>query len=225
MAGISVTWYTFLEQGRDVNPSEQVLGAIAEALGLDDAERSYVLALSTDVPALQEGDDRSVAPEVADVLRMVEPNPAYVTGSAFELLAWNESAADLFRDATTAPDPNLVLWVFLAPAARDALCDWSGIAQGVLARFRTSAGRHPGSATLARVQSELLDASPEAREWWPRYDIGENRAGAKRVRRLSGQILLLSYASFRVADRPDQVLTIHRPIEAAGVPEGGRAGS
>ncbi|SEQ55876.1 helix-turn-helix transcriptional regulator [Microlunatus flavus] len=210
LAGISTTWYTFLEQGRDVRASRQVLDAIAHGLRLGDAERAHLRALGADedVPAVE---SETVSPEVAGVPAMVEPNPAYVTGRTFDLLAWNDAAVRWFRGAWDGPAPNLARWVFTDPSAREVLPEWPLVAQGVLARLRANAGRHPGSARFAELERELRAASPEADAWWPRYDIATSQSGVKRVRTPSGEERRLTYASFQVSDQPDQVLTIYRP--------------
>ena len=210
LAGISTTWYTFLEQGRDVRPSSQVLSAIADALHLEAPERAHLVTIAAeDGPPVEEFE--FIAPEVAGMPDLVDPNPAYVTGSSYDLLAWNGAAADLFRGAADGPGPNLARWIFTDPTARDVLPDWPEVAQGLLARLRTNAGRHPGAARFERLELELRAASPEADAWWPRYDIATSRAGAKRVRIRSGEVRLMTFASFQVADQPEQILTVYRP--------------
>jgi len=209
LAGISTTWYTFLEQGREVRPSNQVLTALANALQLDEDERAHLIAISTDQTVAVE-DFEYVAPEVSDVPKLVEPNPAYVTGSSYDLLAWNDSAAELFPGALDGVRPNLARWVFLQSAARDVLPDWEIVAQGLLARLRANAGKHPGSPRFERLEHELRTASVEADAWWPRYDIASTHTGVKRVRTPSGRELLMTHTSFNVSDQPEQVLTIYR---------------
>lgn len=211
LAGISTTWYTFLEQGRDVRPSGQVLDALARALGLGEAERAHLHALASDGAAPAE-ETEVLSPEVAGVPALVEPHPAYVTGRTFDLLAWNPAAVEWFRGAWETKQPNLARWVFTDPASRDVLPDWPLVAQGVLARLRANAGRHPGSARFAALERELRAASPEADTWWPRYDIATSQSGVKRVRTRTGEERRLAYASFLVSDQPDQVLTIYSPV-------------
>lgn len=85
------------------------------------------------------------------------------------------------------------------------------MAQGLLARLRANAGKHPGSPRFQRLERELREVSSEANAWWPRYDIAISQAGAKRVLTRSGQDRLLTYASFHVSNQPEQILTIYRP--------------
>ncbi|NII41526.1 transcriptional regulator with XRE-family HTH domain [Curtobacterium flaccumfaciens] len=212
LAGISPTWYTFLEQGRDVRPSHQVLDAVARALGLSGAERTHLFAIATEPPA-----DRVTAQqldtEVARIVDQLDPNPAYVTGETFDVLAWNRSAAELFRGALKDDEhPNLVRWVFLSPDARDVLPDWTDVAQSLLARLRTRAGRQLGRTSFAELEAELRSASPEADLWWPRYDIGTEGAGIKRVRLVDGEDQRLAFTSFDVAERPGQTMTVYRRL-------------
>jgi hypothetical protein len=144
------------------------------------------------------------------VPKLVEPNPAYVTGSSYDLLAWNDAAAELFFGAIGGVRPNLARWVFLESAARDVLPDWEIVAQGLLARLRANAGKHPGSPRFERLEHELRTASVEADAWWPRYDIASTHTGVKRVRTPSGRELLMTHTSFTVSDQPEQLLTIYR---------------
>jgi transcriptional regulator with XRE-family HTH domain len=203
LAGISPTWYTFLEQGRDVRPSHQVLDAVARALGLGDAERTHLFAIAGHAAA-DTHQGRPLDPEVARIVDRLDPDPAYVTGETFDLLAWNSAAAELFRGALTDHEhPNLVRWVFLSPDAREVLPDWIDVAQSLLARVRTRAARQPARASFAEL---------EADQWWPRYDIGTEGAGIKRVRLVDGEEQRLAFTSFDVAEHPGQTMTVYRRL-------------
>lgn len=213
LAGISATWLTYLEQGRDVRPSAQVLGALARALHLTSAEQEHMYRLAAEGAAAEQSvTDPDVleraAPEVADVPALLGDNPAYVTGLCYDVLALNDAAAELFRDMK--PDGNLVLWMFTEPAAREVLVDWEPEARHILARLRAIAGRHPGHPRITRLVAELTEASPEVRQWWPRYDIQFSRSGHKRVRHPRLGLITVTHAAFHVAERPEQTLVVFR---------------
>ncbi|MFB9839926.1 helix-turn-helix transcriptional regulator [Actinoallomurus acaciae] len=209
LAGISATWYTYLEQGRDVRPSGQVLEALATALRLSEHERDHLLHLAGDTPDEPADEPEPLAPGVADVPALVEPNPSYVTGVRYDVLCHNPSAAELFKGIDTMPEPNLARWVFTEPAARQVLVDWEREAQNVLARLRAATGRHPDHPRFTRLIEELHTASPQVRAWWPRYDIQVSRSGTKRLRHPRLGVITLTHTAFHVAERPEQTLVIY----------------
>ncbi|MFG1610951.1 helix-turn-helix transcriptional regulator [Actinoplanes sp. NPDC049265] len=207
LAGISATWLTYLEQGRDVRPSAQVLGALARALRLTGAEQEHLRRLAGGGTAPGPEAAEEAVPEVAGVPALLGDNPAYVTGLHYDVLAANDAAAELFGGI--ARGGNLVRWMFTEPAAREILVDWEQEARGLLARLRAIAGRHPGHRGVTRLVTELTAASPEVREWWPRYDIQFSQAGHKRFRHPRLGVITVAHAAFHVADRPEQTLVVY----------------
>lgn len=211
LAGVSTTWYAYLEQGRDVHPSDQVLTAIANALRLTGEERAHLRALAGGAVGVEPAE--TVTAEVAAIPALLDPAPAYITGATTDLLVWNDAAAELFPGLVHAPDggdrPNLARWVFLHPEARDVLIDWTSVAQSVLARLRANAGRHPGDERFTRLAARLRAGSAEADAWWPRYDIATHRAGSKHIRHPSRGPMTLRHAAFSVTDAPEQILVVY----------------
>ncbi|BCJ35916.1 transcriptional regulator [Actinocatenispora thailandica] len=214
LAGISATWLTYLEQGRDVRPSRQVLDALARALRLTDAEQEHLRRLAGGTAAPEEDLAEQVTPEVAAVPALLGDNPAYVTGVCYDILACNAAAAELLPGV--GPGGNLVRWMLTEPAARDVLVDWEPEARHILARLRAIAGRHSGHPRVARLVAELTAASPEAREWWPQYDIQFSHAGHKRLRHPRLGVITVPHAAFQVAERPDQTLVVYQLPADAG---------
>ncbi|MGW7351301.1 helix-turn-helix transcriptional regulator [Streptomyces sp. NPDC054784] len=216
LAGISATWYTYLEQARDIHPSEQVLGALATALRLDPYERGHLLELAGHAPAFDPRTLRPepLAPEAAAVPLLLQPHPAYVIDGNYDVLAVNPAADALFPGLTDDGDrpANLVRWVFLAPLARDVLVDWEPEARGVLARLRTLAARHPDEPRYTRLVAELHDASPEVRDWWPRYDVRVRQSGRKRLRPPGGPVRDFAYTAFHLAEQPEQTLVVYAAL-------------
>lgn len=207
LAGISATWYTYLEQGRDVRPSDQVLSALASALRLTDHEREHLFQLAGEGGGEEPDEPERLLAGVAAVPSLVEPNPAYVTGLGYDVLSHNAAAAELFTGITACP--NLARWMFTDPEARRVLVDWEREAQDLLARLRAAAGRHPSHPRFVRLVDELHAASPEVRSWWPRYDIKASRAGTKRLRHPRLGPVTMTHTAFHVADHPEQTLVIY----------------
>jgi transcriptional regulator with XRE-family HTH domain len=215
LAEISATWYTYLEQGRDVQPSDQVLTSIAAALGLDPSEKDHLFQLAGHTPAAEVAE--TLPDEVAAVPGLLQPNPAYIIGATYDVLVHNEAAAELFP-ALTGENPNFVRWVFTDPEARQVLIDWEPEARDLLARLRTIAGRHPGDTRFTRLVDELHEASQEVRSWWPRYDVQSRHGGRKRLRHRHLGAVDYAYTAFHLAGRADQTLVIYadpKPVQAA----------
>ncbi|WP_424887335.1 helix-turn-helix transcriptional regulator [Streptomyces sp. XH2] len=215
LAGISATWYTYLEQGRDIRASEQVLDALASALRLGRHERGHLFRLAGHAPASEaEADEpEPLAAEVAAVPLLLQPHPAYIIGGNYDVLSRNRAADELFPNLTAAAaerPANFARWVFLEPAARDVLVDWELDARGLLARLRTLAGRHPGDLRYTRLIDELRAGSPEMRAWWPQYDVQARRSGRKRLRCPGRGVVEFAYTAFHLAEQPDRTLVIYR---------------
>ena len=216
LTGISTTWLTYLEQGRDVRASRQVLGALARTLRLSAAERTHVFDLAAEasspcaVPVL--------ARTVSAITQALDPNPAYVTAGDFEVMAWNAAAARLFPSLVVGWDgerPNVARWLFCDPDAREVLPEWEFVAQDVLARLRAATGRHPDDPRYTELVEELQAASVDARSWWPRHDVRASTVGRKRVRHPQRGVLDLAHAAFLVADHPEQTLVVYLDEGAA----------
>jgi transcriptional regulator with XRE-family HTH domain len=207
LAAISVTYYTFLEQGRELNPSRQVLDALAGALRLTAAERTHLhdLASANGTPAVPE---EVLAPGVASLVDRLDPHPAYVTGRYWDVLAANRATRLLWTDwpALPAADRNMVWWMLADPASRPVFAEWEKEAAAQLARFRAAAARHPGDARFAALVARLHEASAEVREWWPRHEVAPLGGGSKLLRHPALGQLRLRHTVLTVADAPEQKL-------------------
>lgn len=212
LAGISATWYTYLEQGREIRASEQVLNALAEALRLDRHERAHLLQLAGHTAADAPEEREPLAPEAAAVPLLLQPNPAYIIDGNYDVLSHNRAADTLFPkliDDEAERPANFVRWVFLEPAARDVVVDWEREARGLLARLRAQAGRHPADPRYTRLIDELNETSPEARAWWRQYDVQARHSGRKRLRPPGHDPVEYTYTAFHLAEHPEQTLVVY----------------
>lgn len=179
LAGVSVSYYTRLEQGQAVNASDAVLDALADALRLDTHERRHLRDLATqrEQPVRKPPVER-VGPLTRDLLRSLGDVPAMVVGRRTDVLAWNEAghallAGHVDREAVerSAERPNLARMMFLDPHTRELYVDWTRKARAVVGNLRHVAGRHPEDALLAGLIGELTVKSPEFVSMWSDHRV------------------------------------------------------
>ncbi|MGW1589579.1 helix-turn-helix domain-containing protein [Streptomyces sp. NPDC002386] len=214
LAGVSVAYYTRLEQGNGRNVSAEVLDSIARALRLTDAEHAHLTHLAKPAahkkkPAARQQQVRAALRQLLDSLEGV---PAYVVGRRTEVLAWNRMAAAVFGDwSELAPaERNWARMVFLRPDYRDLFVDWEQKAIDIVCALRMDAGCYPDDPRLSALVGELSVKSAEFRRLWATHDVKEKSYGVKRLRHPLVGDLSLSFETFRLADDGDQaLLTYH----------------
>jgi transcriptional regulator with XRE-family HTH domain len=218
LASLSVTYYTFLEQGRAVRPSAQVLDALATALRLSPAERRYLQVLAygaggeagrgSTAPPVERLD-----PAVAELVQRLEPYPSLVKGRRWDVLAANPAARELFDDwaAKPAAERNLVRWMFTCDRAREVYLEWEAEAQAMLGRFRLAAARYRRDPGFAVLVAELQRDSRQVREWWPRHDVTGHGRGSKKLLHPRFGPVDYTHVVLQVADAPEQTLVTYSP--------------
>ncbi|HEX9041424.1 MAG TPA: helix-turn-helix transcriptional regulator [Trebonia sp.] len=227
LANLSVTYYTFLEQGRAVQPSPQVLDALAAALRMSPAERRYLAVLaygpagSPDpggwpaIAAMPGGGTPAerVDPAVVDLVQRLEPFPTLVKGRRWDVLAANPAVRELFTDweAQPAGERNLVRWMFTTDRAREVYLEWEPEARAMLGRFRLAAARHPDDPGFADLIAALHRESERVRDWWPRHDVRAVGNGTKKLRHPRLGPVEYAHVVLQVADNPEQTLVTYSP--------------
>ncbi|MGW5641990.1 helix-turn-helix transcriptional regulator [Saccharopolyspora sp. NPDC003752] len=179
LAGVSVSYYTRLEQGQSVNASDAILDALAGALRLDEHEREHLHQLAAQRPRPQRRPPlERLDPLTRDLLRSFGAVPALVLGRRTDVLAWNALghallAGHLDRTAPERPAdrPNLARMLFLDPHTRDLYADWQRKARAAVGNLRQVAGRHPEDALLASLVGELSMKSPEFAALWSDHRV------------------------------------------------------
>ncbi|GII75048.1 transcriptional regulator [Sphaerisporangium rufum] len=222
LAGVSMTYYTRLEQGQSANASESVIESLARALMLDDDERRHLHDLARPRPARRR---RTARPEVArpgtrrliDAMREV---PAVILGRRSEVLAWNRLGHRLLAGHLdeAAPDrpadrPNLTWMLFLDPHTRELYSRWAEEGDRAVASLRLVAGRHPDDPELTALIGELCVKSPEFAARWARHPVRRCLSGTKHLRHPELGDLELE---FEVLDLADE--TGHRMITYTAAP-------
>jgi len=169
LAGLSPTWYTYLEQGRDINPSSQVLNSLAQVLKLTDDERRYLHSLATPhEPPAPTPDAAAALIEQFVHLADDSPYPVYAVNLYSELLAWNPAVVDYYTDFGALPEGrrNMLRWMLEAPEARERLADWEEDTRAVVARLRAISADYDGDHRLSTMIEELRSTSRKFAEWW-----------------------------------------------------------
>lgn len=173
LSGVGLTWYTWLEQARDITSSESVIDALARALRMTEDQHRHLRALAAlPVPARQPppGD---LVPRLRRLVAAAAPNIASVYDLHFDYLAWNVPYAVTRHDPAELPEDrrNLLWWIFTSPASRVQLMNWDAIARSLIGEFRSAAGQCVGDPRFGELAEALTQASPQFAQWWPDYPV------------------------------------------------------
>jgi transcriptional regulator with XRE-family HTH domain len=180
LCGLSPTWYTWLEQGRDVSVSPGALARVADALHLTAAERAYVFELTrkSDPDVEADADESALPPSLQAALAAITA-PAYVLDPCWRACGWNLAAGGLFSRWLQGPEQNLLRYVFLDSSAREFICDWENRARRLVAEFRADTVRHANDDDIAELVRELSSASPEFTRFWNDHTVLTREGGVR----------------------------------------------
>jgi transcriptional regulator with XRE-family HTH domain len=214
LAGVSVSWYTWLEQGRPIRASRDVLLAIARTLQLTPTEHAHLLALAdrTDATVAPES-DRAPDPLVR-LIEAMSPSPAYVLGPRWEFLAWNRAQARLFPaiDRLAPSDRNLLWIVFATDEARRLIIDWPSESQRMLRQFRADTDRRHDDAALADLIGRLVRVSPEFADGWARHDVAPFESRVRRYAHPRAGTLIFEYQLLVPAEFAHLRVVVQLPV-------------
>jgi transcriptional regulator with XRE-family HTH domain len=193
LAGVGVTWYTWLEQGRDIRVSDQVLDAVARTLRLDRYERQHLFTLagSATMQVARECDD--VAPGTLLVLERLGNYPAVVLNGRYDTLAYNRAYEAMIGDlGALSFDERNVLWlIFTSPAVRELLVDWEQVARICVARYRAHMANHASEPAWRNLVKRLAAASEDFARIWGEHEVTGTEDTLKRF--AHPELGLLSY--------------------------------
>jgi hypothetical protein len=216
LSGVSVTWYTWLEQGRDINPSRQVLDAVGRTLRLGEAEHRYVLNLAgfALLPAPPSREVATVPSHLQRFLDAIGDNPAYALTAEWGIAGWNDAYERLYPNvATTAPSERNLLWaVFTDPTVRALLADWELTSQRFLAEFRAEIGSRLGDPVLADLVARLSDVSPAFRAGWLRHSIEGFESRERLFHHPEFGTLRYEHHQLRPSDQPEFQIVVYTPL-------------
>jgi transcriptional regulator with XRE-family HTH domain len=213
LAGVSLTWYTWLEQGRRINASPDVLAAIGRALRLDDAGVEHLLAIAQPSPTPSAA-PREAPSALVRLIESMEPAPAYVLGPRWEFLAWNAAQARLYPRIIELDgiECNLLWVLFADPGTQDLIVDWDIHARQALAEFRAATTSLRGDTELAELVEKLSAESEEFATWWPEHDVAQFETRIRRFRHPAAGLLTFEYQQLAPLEWPGLRVTCQLPI-------------
>jgi transcriptional regulator with XRE-family HTH domain len=197
LSGVGVTWYTWLEQGRAINVSEQVLDAISRTLLLDPHERSHLFTLAGTRGRIIENECRSLTPVVHTLLDKLDPYPACVLNARHDILAFNRTYGGLVDDLAAMPfeDRNTLWLAFTHPGWRRAIVDWDDAVCRMVAQYRAAMAEHVAEPAWKALVRRLHHASPEFGEVWARHEVRPLENRTKQLRHAELGTLRLDYTN------------------------------
>ncbi|MFE1750408.1 helix-turn-helix transcriptional regulator [Streptomyces anandii] len=217
LAGVGASWYQWLEQGRDISVSPQVLDSVARVLRLGDAERRHLYVLAgLNPPAPQPAPGR---PDMCEGLRRLidtwMPYPAHIMDPYYNCVMYNDAAAVVLG---MRPDitQNCLVDFFTDPLYRSRSKSWEGNARSVVAQFRAASSARPDDEGYRAVLEQVSAASEEFRALWAERDIEDAGQIRKELDHPLVGLLCLEATAMKVPARPDLTIVLHTPLEEAG---------
>jgi transcriptional regulator with XRE-family HTH domain len=216
LSGLSTTWYTWIEQGRDVSVSPTALARLAGALRLDRAQRAYLFELAGKRdPDSGVGDVQELPPAITSCVAAIGA-PAYILDRGWNAQSWNAAAERLFTGWLDEPpgkdaERNLLRFIFLAPGARSLICDWERRARRVTAEFRAHCGAHLDDVALRGLIGELQHFSPDFGRMWEQHGVLGREGGERTFNHPVNGFLRFEQVTFDLAGHADVRLTILVP--------------
>jgi transcriptional regulator with XRE-family HTH domain len=221
LAGVGTTWYTWLEQGRDVRASLEVLEAIAGALQMTPAERAHLIVLGR-------GEEPPPCPDrpeyVSDTMRgliaHLGHNPAFLLGRRWDYLAWNPAAEAILGPIGALPDNvrNHVWQTFMDPARRLCFGDWEQGSRLIVAKFRADAGQNIGDPQFDQLIHALRKSSKEFCNAWKLHEVGDHGEGRKVLNHPIAGRMVFEMATLRPQANLEQRLVLYSPLPNEDTP-------
>lgn len=215
LAGLSTTWYTWLEQGRDMSMSANALSRLADVLALSGAERDYLFQLSRHrdprTPALS---NLSELPASLRTIVDMVPAPAYVIDRLWHAQCWNKAAADLLGPWLMEAEKNLLRFMFFAPSARSLITDWEERSRRVIAEFRADTAHMPDDRDAAALIAELKEGSADFVRLWGDHRVLAREGGLRAFDHPGRGRIEAEQVTFAPIGYPDHKLVILLPAEA-----------
>jgi transcriptional regulator with XRE-family HTH domain len=213
LAGVGITWYTWLEQGRQINASMQVLDAVARTLRLDRAEREHLYRLAEATPLRTECTRLAVPGTIREIVHSLEPLPASLINSRFDVLLSNQASEELFWEWHTMPCIHRnTLWCCVTePSARGKFLEYDQQVRYMVARLRSAYGRHVGDPDWEEDIRRLASMSREFDELWARHEVADPEPRTLTYLHPRAGSLRLAVSELDVLDLPEARVVVYTP--------------
>jgi transcriptional regulator with XRE-family HTH domain len=216
LASVGVTWYTWLEQGRDIQVSASVVDAIARALLLDPNERGHLFTLAGVPDPAPDTSCSAIPTALHQMLRQLEPIPACVQNARYDILAYNRTYGSLLCDLDEVPpeDRNCMVLAFTDPGWQAGLVDREETKRLMVANYRAAMAQHVAEPAWKHTVKRLQRVSPEFRELWERHEVVQTLAyKVKRFRNPDVGLLYLDAARLWLAPQVGARLVAYAPAD------------
>jgi transcriptional regulator with XRE-family HTH domain len=213
LSGVSLTWYTWLEQARDIGVSRQVFEGLARVLRMTPAERAHLFALAALALPAENPNPQPVNGTLRRLVDALDPNPSYVINTWWDLLAYNRTYAAMLDGLDERPpaDRNIIWLTFTEPRMQKLLVDWLDQARQLVGQLRAHLALYPLDPRGPELLETLRRASPKFSELWDEHMVRGFQASRKRFRFPEGGELTLDYIKLAAADDHQQHLVVLLP--------------
>jgi transcriptional regulator with XRE-family HTH domain len=215
LAGIGVAWYTWLEQGRAINASEQVLAAISRTLRLDPHEHVHLFTLAGAPEPPSDSAGSAVTPSMRMMMTKLDPYPVVVRNARCDLLGHNRGYTWLMGDVDAIPlaDRNLLVQCLLNPAWRARTLGWEANAQRIVAGFRAAMAEHVAEPSWKSLVKRLEAESPLFRQLWNEHDVTCEPVRTKRFRHPEAGLLTFTVEHLYAGRRSEITMSTYTPAD------------
>jgi len=222
LSGIGLTWYTWIEQGRQLQISPQVLESLARTLLLDKQEIVHIYNLAQQTPPTHfQITDTGIHPMLQHVLNSFEIAPATILDARWNVIAWNEAAAAIVKDyaSVNADQRNIVRIMFTDIDFMKTVSNWEKTAQSMVGRFRTTYGKLIGDPWIEAFIQELSRESKVFSQWWQMQDVDSEEEITKVINHAAIGELKFEYTSFQILSDTNLKMTVLTPLPGSGSAE------
>jgi transcriptional regulator with XRE-family HTH domain len=224
LAGVSTTWYTWLEQGRDIKVSKSVLDAVADALQLNLDERKYVYGLAFEEGISffpKEEEEGMITPALEKILKELRYCPSIITDRRSFIVGWNEAAKQVFLDFEKIPleKRNLIELVFSRKELRALAVNWEDFVKGFISIFRTYLGQYMADEWYREFIEEMKKNYPDFNKMWNESEVSSAPEVLIEFRHSKAGKMLYNLTSLQVHGTNDLRCSIYTPVDGTGTEE------